>query len=69
LRAAEIVRDLPPITGVVRDPNDDMILACAAKAEAAAVVTRDNDLLTLVAYQGVAIITPEVFRRQLRGHA
>jgi uncharacterized protein len=69
LRAAEIVRDLPQIAGVVRDPNDDMILACAVKAQAAAIVTRDNDLLTLVEYQGVAIITPETFRQQLRDNA
>ena len=42
-----IFSDLPPLTGIVRDPNDDMILACAVAASAAYVVTRDLDLLSL----------------------
>jgi hypothetical protein len=25
---------VPPITGVVRDPNDDMVIACAVQARA-----------------------------------
>src|SRR5215470_16978589 len=33
------VTDLPSLTGIVRDPNDDMILACAVAASAAYVVT------------------------------
>ncbi len=43
--------DLPPLTGIVRDPNDDMILACAVAAGASHVVTRDNDLLALGVYE------------------
>ena len=46
-QAALIVADLPPLSGLVRDPNDDMVLACAVAAEAAYVVTRDDDLLSL----------------------
>ena len=34
LRIAEIIREVPPITGVVRDPNDDMVIACAVQARA-----------------------------------
>ena len=34
LRVAEIIREIPPITGVVRDPNDDMVIACAVQARA-----------------------------------
>jgi putative PIN family toxin of toxin-antitoxin system len=63
---AEIVMDLPSLTGVVRDPDDDVILACAIKGRADTVITRDKDLLSLGAYQGIAIITPEMFRQQLR---
>jgi len=63
---AEIVRDLPSLAGVVRDPNDDVILACAIKGQAAAVITRDKDLLSLGSHQGIAVITPEIFRQQLR---
>jgi uncharacterized protein len=67
LRAAFlIVSDLPPLSGIVRDPNDDMILACAAAASASYVVTRDLDLLTLGTYGETAIITPEAFLGLLR---
>ncbi len=66
LRIGELVRDLPLIAGVVRDPGDDMILACALKGQADSIVTRDKDLLSLDGYQGAAIITPEDFRQQLR---
>jgi putative PIN family toxin of toxin-antitoxin system len=40
-QAALIVSDLPPFSGIVRDPNDDMILACAVATSAPHVVTRD----------------------------
>ncbi len=63
---AQTVTDLPSLTGVVRDPDDDVILACAIKGHADAVITRDKDLLSLDSYQGIAIITPEAFRQQLR---
>jgi len=41
------VERLPPLLGVVRDPNDDMVVACAVAAKAGWIVTRDNDLLSL----------------------
>jgi putative PIN family toxin of toxin-antitoxin system len=63
---AEIVQDLPSLAGVVRDPDDDVILACAIKGQADGVITRDKDLLSLGSYQGIAIVTPETFRQQLR---
>jgi putative PIN family toxin of toxin-antitoxin system len=60
------VTDLPSLTGIVRDPNDDMILACAVAAAAAYVVTRDQDLLSLTSYEGITMITPEAFLALLR---
>ena len=51
----------PPVTGICRDPHDDMVLACALAAEAHYLVTRDKDLLVLQQYEGVAIVTPEAF--------
>jgi len=65
-QAALVVSDLPPLTGIVRDPNDDMILACAVAAWASHVVTRDDDLLALGSYKGSAIVTPEAFLTLLR---
>lgn len=64
-----LVADLPPLTGIVRDPNDDMILACAVAASASHVVTRDRDLLALGTYEGITIVTPERFLALLRGEA
>jgi putative PIN family toxin of toxin-antitoxin system len=66
LATFQIVTDLPPLAGVVRDPNDDMILACAVAAQASHVVTRDRDLLTLGTYEGMTMITPEAFLGLLR---
>lgn len=63
---AELVVDLPPLRGVVRDPNDDVVLATALAAGAAYLVSRDKDLLDLGAYGDVAILTPEEFRGLLR---
>ena len=66
LRIAEIVRNPDPVTGVVRDPDDDMIIACAVSGAAQTIVTRDKDLLSLGAFQGISIARPEAFRQQLR---
>src|ERR1700674_1189185 len=43
-RFGTIVTDVPDVRGVVRDPNDDMIVACALAARAGYIVTRDKDL-------------------------
>lgn len=50
-----------PLVGVVRDPKDDMIIACAITVGADFIVSRDKDLLSLTSYQGVAIISPRQF--------
>ena len=68
LRAAvRLVTNVPPLAGLVRDPNDDMVVACAIAAAADFVVSRDEDLLSLGAYEGIAMITPDVFMTLLRG--
>jgi putative PIN family toxin of toxin-antitoxin system len=46
---------------VVRDPEDNKILASAVEAGAKYLITRDNDLLTLEKYGDVEIITPAQF--------
>jgi putative PIN family toxin of toxin-antitoxin system len=49
---------------VVRDPDDDHVLACALAARADLIVTGDSDLLTLLNYQNIPIVTPaEALRR------
>ena len=51
---------------IVRDPDDDKIVAAALEGNADYIVSRDQDLLDLKAYQGIKIITPEGFMRILR---
>jgi uncharacterized protein len=65
-RFATIVTDVPDLRGVVRDPNDDMIVACALAAGADYLVTRDKDLLSLEEYERIAMIKPEAFLHMLR---
>lgn len=55
-----VISDLPTIQ-VVRDPNDDFIVATAIKANADYLVARDNDLLILGAHDNILIVTPEAF--------
>ena len=62
-----IVTDLPQIVGVVRDPNDDMVIACALAARADYVVIRDKDLLSLDTYQGIRMVTPRQLLDRLAG--
>jgi uncharacterized protein len=62
---ATIIRAAPAIQ-VVRDPDDDMILACAIAASADYLITRDKDLLILDNHEGIAILTPEAFLQVLR---
>jgi putative PIN family toxin of toxin-antitoxin system len=65
--SAEVLRSTTPLAGVVRDPNDDMIVAAATDGRADTIVSRDKDLLSLGSFRGGAIISPEMFRHQLRG--
>jgi putative PIN family toxin of toxin-antitoxin system len=53
-----LITGLPNVRVVERDPNDDMIIACALKARADYIVTRDKDLLSLGTHQGIRIVTP-----------
>lgn len=59
----------PGIRAVERDPKDDVILATAVSARADALVTRDEHLLAMAAYRGIAILTPEAFVAILRQEA
>jgi len=64
-QVGELMTDFPPLSGVCRDPDDDMVLACARAAAVQYLVTRDKDLLVLRQYEGI-IITPEAFLAMLR---
>lgn len=66
LLIADVLRAPAPITRIVRDPEDDMVLACAVAGNADTIVSRDRDLLSLRAFGDKLIIAPEIFRQQLR---
>ena len=65
-QVGEVMTDVPSLSGVCRDPNDDMVLACALAAAVEYLVTRDKDLLVLGQYEGITIVTPEAFLALLR---
>lgn len=64
---AEVAGEARLAGAVSRDPNDDMVIACAVKAKADYIVTRDRDLLVLDKYRTIAMTTPEHFAGVLRG--
>ena len=50
--------DSEPIDPVViRDPDDDMVLACALASESEIIVSGDRDLLDLKEYHDIRIMT------------
>ncbi|MEN6321179.1 MAG: putative toxin-antitoxin system toxin component, PIN family [Syntrophaceae bacterium] len=59
--ASEILHKLGPIPKICRDPNDDMIIACAIDAAADYIVTGDEDLLILKRYKDIIMINPRNF--------
>ena len=64
---AEIV-ELPQIPLVSRDPKDDKVLATARAAQAAYLVTEDQDLLVLGTFEGTQILTATAFLQILEEH-
>ena len=59
--ASEILDHLIPVPRICRDPNDDMIIACAIDAAADYIFTGDEDLLILKRYKDIIILNPRNF--------
>jgi putative PIN family toxin of toxin-antitoxin system len=53
-----LVRSVALPSPVCRDPDDDELLAAALAAQADLIVSGDRDLLALVAFQGIPIVSP-----------
>jgi len=51
---------------VARDPDDDAVLACALAVQAKAIVSGDDDLLSLGSYAGIPILTAPALLSRLR---
>lgn len=63
---AEMVEiDLATMPYISRDRKDDKFLATAKAGGAAYVVSEDNDLLVLGAYEGIGIVDAAAFLRVL----
>jgi putative PIN family toxin of toxin-antitoxin system len=58
-RAASLVVEGPhiPVPAVLRDPDDPHVPACAKGAYANAIVTGDDDLLSMEAFENIPILT------------
>lgn len=54
------------VVGVCRDPKDNQFLDAAISGEAPFLVTGDKDLLSLVQYQTVEIVSPRAFAALLK---
>jgi len=55
------VQPTEPLSGVCRDKDDDIVLACALEAAVDYLVTGDKDLLILKTFRGIRIVTPRDF--------
>jgi len=58
---AQMVKNLPQVAVVRDDPSDNVIVACAQKAEAEHIVTGDQHLLHLKMIGLIKIVTPREF--------
>lgn len=57
----------PALTSrVCRDPDDDAVLACAKAASADLIISGDQDLLVLQAFEGIQIVTAAQALERLR---
>jgi predicted nucleic acid-binding protein len=53
------------VRGASRDPDDDKVLALAVTGQADAIITCDVDLLAIVVWEGIPILTPAEFVHRL----
>ena len=58
--------DAGTATGLSRDADDDKFLGLAVTGQAGAIISGDSDLLELVTYEGIPILTPAQFLQRLR---
>lgn len=62
---AHFVEAIPITPVVIRDPDDDAVIACAVAAESEVVVSGDDDLISLQSYRDIRILTAAQFVNEL----
>lgn len=65
IERSDVTSGKPLVEQVGRDIKDDKFLACAMEAKADYLVTGDEDLLVLIEYEGIKIVTPREFLKVL----
>ena len=58
------VADIEPV--IIRDPDDDVVIACAIESQSDAIVSGDYDLLELKEYRSVRILTATELLTELK---
>ena len=65
-RACEIIKPSSELSVQITDPDDKIILACAADANADYIITGDSDLKRLHAFKDIQILTPALYLEKMR---
>jgi len=60
-----IVFPIDKLNVVTEDPDDNKILACAKAGKVDFIISNDNHLLKLKVFEGISILTPTEFLKQL----
>jgi len=70
---AQLIEKVPAVFSLPRDPDDAKYVDLAVASKAAFIITRDNDLLSLMTdaefkstYPGLTIIAPAAFLAHVR---
>ena len=63
---ANVVRPAVISLVVLRDPDDDAVIACAVTASAKVIVSGDDDLLTLKRYEGIDFLKASEFLARIQ---
>lgn len=65
-RALSTVTEVTSVEAVVRrDHDDDHVLACAVAADCEVIVSGDDDLISLIDYRAIKIVSPAEFLKTL----
>jgi putative PIN family toxin of toxin-antitoxin system len=64
--AREVIKKLPKIRVIERDPKDDPILACALKVKADYIVSKDDHLTDIKECRGIKIVSSQEFLELLK---